>query len=137
MCKLEATCAGCRSGGRGLMADNALWVIQRPHQHVLVSITSLEVIHVGCRMEAMEVQRVPRAEELQGNLRVSRCMVPDRLNISVRWNKWTAVSSQPPNHVARRYVGRCHDADGQRTGVLRCELGCEDGSPLQGRREQV
>jgi len=47
-----------------------------------------------------------------------RCMVPDRL--SIRQMEQMELSSQP-----RRYVGRCHDADGQRTGVLRCELGCE------------
>jgi hypothetical protein len=113
VCKLEATCAGCRSGGRGLMADNALWVIQRPHQHVLVSITSLEVIHVGWRMAAMEVQRVPRAEELQGNLRVS-LYGPRSTEYQTDEMEQMELSSQPPNHVARRYVGRCHDADGQR-----------------------
>ena len=71
----------------------------------------------------MEVQRVPRAELLHGNLRVS-LYGPRSTEYQTDGTDGAGRSSQP-----RRYVGRCHDADGQRTGVLRCELGCEERSP--------
>ena len=70
---LETRCRDSRrSGGRGLMADNALWVIQRPHQHVLVSITSPG--H-SCRMEDGGHGGAARAESRAAARQFARVVV--------------------------------------------------------------